>query len=186
MDSSGKVDEGGTDDWEDGGGSETAGSGLLMEAAVPGTEATASSDECREESSGFAIRRPPNDCERLRSPSMMGGDGRSGKRREGEGEKDGEGRTSRTSRTSDGGRTPDRARRRRDGEVSATTTTTTGQTGWRGEGEREEETVERTEERKGKSGTVQKPRRRDREDDYGGDRGGMIRRRKGEKRDEER
>lgn len=42
------------------------------EAAVPGTETAASSDEFREESSGFAIRRPPNDCERLRSPSMMG------------------------------------------------------------------------------------------------------------------
>lgn len=47
-------------------------SGAAAEAAVPGAETAASSDEFKEESSGFAIRRPPNDCERLRSPSMMG------------------------------------------------------------------------------------------------------------------
>jgi hypothetical protein len=34
-----------------------------------------SSDECKEESSGFAIRKPPKDWERLKSPSMMGTDG---------------------------------------------------------------------------------------------------------------
>lgn len=87
--SSGAMNGGGIEDWEDGGGSRTevAGwsSGAAGEAAVPGAEIAASSDEFREESSGFAIRRPPNDCERLRSPSMMGkrpvG---SGKRREGE------------------------------------------------------------------------------------------------------
>lgn len=43
-----------------------------IEAAASGAEATGSSEEFREESSGFAIRRPPKDWERLRSPSMMG------------------------------------------------------------------------------------------------------------------
>lgn len=61
------------DDWEDGGG----GSGMelaLAGGSIPGTTATGSSDEFKEESSGFAIRRPPSDWERLKSPSMMGND----------------------------------------------------------------------------------------------------------------
>ena len=49
-------------------GSESAGG---SEAAV-GAGVVASSDECNDESSGFAIRRPPNAWDRLRSPSMMG------------------------------------------------------------------------------------------------------------------
>ena len=60
------------DDWEDGGG----GSGMelaLAGGSIPGTTVAGSSDEFREESSGFAIRRPPSDWERLKSPSMMGG-----------------------------------------------------------------------------------------------------------------
>ena len=61
------------DDWEDGGG----GSGMelaLAGGSIPGTTVAGSSDEFREESSGFAIRRPPSDWERLKSPSMMGND----------------------------------------------------------------------------------------------------------------
>lgn len=61
------------DDWEDGGG----GSGMelaLAGCSIPGTTVAGSSDEFKEESSGFAIRRPPSDWERLKSPSMMGND----------------------------------------------------------------------------------------------------------------
>jgi hypothetical protein len=65
--------EGGIDDWEEGGGSGTelvGGSGSSVFSS--GAETVGSSEEFREESSGFAIRRPPKDWERLRSPSIMG------------------------------------------------------------------------------------------------------------------
>lgn len=46
-------------------------SGSVTSAALAAGVVAASSDECKEESSGFAMRSPPNDWDRLRSPSMM-------------------------------------------------------------------------------------------------------------------
>jgi hypothetical protein len=47
----------------------------VVKVPAPGVGVAVSSDECREELSGFAIRKPPKDWERLKSPSMMGTDG---------------------------------------------------------------------------------------------------------------
>lgn len=68
------------EDWEEDGG---GGSGMELALAlaaggggsIPGTTGPGSSDEFKEESSGLAMRRPPSDWERLRSPSMMAGGG---------------------------------------------------------------------------------------------------------------